>query len=277
MSSRQYLSDEDDDGYLDGIIGNTQFDDYVDSDPVNIAFGVFIFLYIVALTIFYAGPLLLNPFQGDSVLQAMVYWSLFKSLVPLIGIILSIFNITDLPLTFILLAVTALCLLNSCGFGIIFVYDFITANSATYPNNIANDPLRCCVYYATPNSGCVLSDGPCPSNYPQTKSDLLINSSFVFYGSMILILIILEAVLLVLGFFIRRARIAKEIKFFSKMDEDTQEPNPKTNLGGLFHGKPIQTLNRVTSIIKSSLSELGKVQSFNGFKANKAAYIKKNQ
>jgi hypothetical protein len=267
------MSNEGDDkdiAILEGITANSKYDDYMDSDGINLAFGIFTFLYFLALMVFYAGPVVENSFQFDSVLAGMVYWSLFKTLIPFFSIVFTVFNITNFPLTFVMLTVIGSGFLNSIGFAVDFLYAGLRANTANLPNNIANDPLRCCVYYNVPNSGCDPADGPCAPNYPQTKLDLILNDSFVFYCTMIGILGLFEIIMLILVLILRRTRIDKEKEFFAKaVQEEMTNDKTKVTLEATDVQRKIDTLyGKMNGIIRRTLREFGKLKSQSGFSAN---------
>jgi len=167
---------------------------------------------------------------------------------------------------------------NSVGFLVIFLYYGLRANSVSLPNNIANDPLRCCVFYSSPNSGCQITDGPCTPDFPQTRSDLHLNESFVFYVSMGVIITVLEFIMIILVLILRRTRIEKEKEFFTKTIREEMgknavfETTPMERKIGSFYGQ-------MNGFIRRTLNEIGKVPSQSGFTANMDMkfHNKKNQ
>jgi hypothetical protein len=268
-------SDDEGEDFLEGISANADYEDYMDSDGANIAFGVVILIYILALMVFYAGPLLENSFQADTILMVMVYWAVIsKTLIPLATVVFSVFNFTNFPLTLIILAIIASGALNSLGFAVDLVYAGVTANAASAINNIANDPLWCCVYYSVPNSGCQLTDGPCTAGYPQTKADLALNDSFVFYYVMVIILFGLEVALLVFTLVVRQTKIQKQKEFFKQevttlMDKDSGPPNDRTltaRTERMISQNPIML--KANRMIRSALHEIGRIPSQTGFTGN---------
>lgn len=269
-------SDDEADNNLEGISANADYEDYMDSDVVNIVFGVVTLLYILAIMVFYSGPLLENSFQSDTILMVMVYWAIVsKTITPLVVVVFSVFNFTNLLLTFLILLVIASSALNSIGFLVDFIYAGVTANSATSPNNIANDPLRCCVFYNTPNSGCQLSDGPCTIGYPQTKLDLSLNDSFVFYYIMVLILFGLEVTLLILTLVVRQIKIKKQKEFISKraiaeMAKDEAMTGSAKSITSATERMVTQNpiMLKANRMIRSTLHQIGGIPSWTGFTAN---------
>jgi hypothetical protein len=253
-------------------ITKEDFNDYEDCDFINLFFSVMIIIYIVALMIFFAGPISETP-NNDNVRWVAILWSIInKPLLALVTVFFVVFNITAVPLTFLLTSVGVLSMINTIIFIVGLLYNSITCNEPTRPNNICNSFERCCVFYNVINSGCNITDGPCSSDFPSTVGELGANDSFIFFWVMVIILFICEVLIVALSLIIRQNRLSHEAEFFKykkliDLNTDTRgsiPTNKVTTKVTQFKNMSMGVSNMFNRFLKRTMDELGKIPSDTG-------------
>jgi len=169
-------------------------------------YGFITFIYVVAVIIFYSVPYLFfgRNIELGSFYGALLAWNSFKPVL----IYAVIFSITQQRLsmfiTFVFGGFALFVIIGTFVLQIAVLHDiFIKCNGENNPNHPCNDPLYCCVYYAT-NSFCS-GKGPCfginttdlgipyhEGTMDITKDDLETNDNYNLMAFILAILFVLE-------------------------------------------------------------------------------------
>lgn len=183
---------------------------------LSILFGISMGFYLVMVVFYVAKPItsVANTLVLDvtNVLYfVLLYGSLFKIVPPILAVLLSIFNGTNLPLSYALVTSLAISMAGSLCLSVTILSDYGKCNRGDSPINPCNDMLYCCVYSAE-NTTCQ-DFGPCAPGYPSTYYHLGPNYDFVELAISTVSLMGYEIFMIFIAVAIRQNRITKESRF----------------------------------------------------------------
>jgi hypothetical protein len=164
-------------------------------------------------------------------------WNALKPALAILILIWIIFSLFDAVGVFLLIVPCMVIFFGSFALAIKILIDrYSTCNSAQTPHNVCNDPLYCCVYYATVPSCAGL--GPCPGSGVNTANDLKVNADLEMFGIFVGIFFFVELfiVLLTMSVLSRLKRLKAAAILTNKMlikyyetgeEEEEEEGGPK--------------------------------------------------
>lgn len=207
-------------------------------------FGLLNFVYVILFVVYYATSyLFLDPFPG-SILEIFKLWSALKAVIPIVALIMAVFEVTSLPLVLIQVLLIAAVSVSSLGIGGLLLTDLPTCNAPDAPFNFCNDPLYCCVYYASVAPCAPM--GPCNEtatpHLPQVPSDLFLNPDWVAMAEFTGLFFLLEVVLLGLAYWVyrvrRRAAVNRRLLMEAENEQNYGTTPLQPDVGRQYGGEP---------------------------------------
>lgn len=212
---------------------------------LGIIYGVLITIYTVAVVFYLVRPVtsVLNDLSADvttTIYVVFLYWCVAKVIPPTLAVLLSVFDGTNIPLSYLFLISLAIVFVGSLGFDVVLLNDYGRCNSPLAPYNPCNDLLYCCVYYADHPS--CSGFGPCPAGYPASNGDLHPNADFAELGIYTTVLLAYELGLIGFAIAIGQSRKKKEAKFSEK-------------IGSMYDGYKLKDVHVTLDYYKSQLEK----------------------